>query len=154
MSIPIGGSGPGPLGALPAGFCCSSAAECRSRICETGHCSDECQGNSDCTGWASTLTCDTGAGRCVAPGGFTCLAQSTFQYGTKANGACCANGFNTAGAECLGGLCQATGADANPFYCTQGCDATTHCPGGYSCAAGFCWITQTLTDQTFTYTCN
>src|SRR5256885_6272998 len=40
-------TGPGPLGALPAGFCCGSGAECRSRLCDVdgaGHrfCIESC----------------------------------------------------------------------------------------------------------------
>src|SRR6184192_1839215 len=46
--------GPGPLGALPAGFCCTSNQQCRSRSCiGNGYCSDQCRGDNDCTGWVS-----------------------------------------------------------------------------------------------------
>jgi hypothetical protein len=148
-----GGTGKGPLGALPTGFCCQGPSDCRTRRCTNGACVDECFGDSDCNGYASGFTCPNST-VCTAPSGFTCLDPATYHYGTKATGSCCSHGFNTAGAECLGGLCQATGADSNPFYCTQGCSNGSECPGGYSCAAGFCWIGQSFTDPTFTYTCN
>jgi hypothetical protein len=82
-----------------------------------------------------------------------CRPADQYQYGTKAIGTCCSHGFSMAGQECLGGLCESTGNEANPFYCTQGCDSSAPCPGAYSCFAGFCWITQTVSDNTYMYMC-
>jgi hypothetical protein len=147
-------SGPGPLGALPTGFCCTSDEQCRSRSCigNPGYCSDQCASDAVCTAWVPGFACNTSANTCQITTG-TCRPADQYQHGTKATGACCSHGFPTAGAECLGGLCQSTGNDANPFYCTQGCDQVSPCPGGYSCVLAFCWITQTVNDTTYMYMC-
>ena len=159
LSQPTGGTGPGPAGALPTGYCCAAEEQCRSRRCVqagTGpyYCADDCSGNSACNAWGGAFTCDQTAGFCVPVNTpYTCLDPAGYQYGTKADGACCANGFAKAGQECLGGLCESTGDASNPFICTQGCNTASPCPPGYSCAARFCWITQTLSDPTYKYTC-
>jgi hypothetical protein len=154
-----GGTGPGPLGALPAGFCCNTNEECRSRSCtSTGGgpkiCSDDCREDGVCTAWGAAMRCDMTSDRCVPSATpYTCLQASSYAYGGRPIGACCAHGFYKAGQECLGGLCLSTGNSANPYYCTQGCNANTPCPGGYSCFIGFCWISQTIGDNNYVYSC-
>jgi hypothetical protein len=107
----------------------------------------------DCTHWSAMLTC-SGTGMCVAAGTpFNCVASSTFHYGTIATGRCCTPGFDVA-SQCAGGLCESTGLDTNPYYCTQGCLTGTDCPGGYVCELNFCWIAQSFTDPNYAYTCN
>src|SRR5207253_10532666 len=107
FTMPGGGTGPGPAGALPAGFCCSGNAECRSRRCRSingmGICTDDCDHDSICTAYGAAMKCDTaGSGECVATGGgTTCVDASQYHYGTKAIGACCSSGFDKAGAECV-----------------------------------------------------
>lgn len=154
-----GGTGAGPLGALPTGFCCNANSDCRTRNCVSAGggpkvCLDDCSTDALCTAWSSAFHCDQGSGFCAPVGASsTCLDPSGYHYGQKAIGACCASGFVKSGQECLGGLCEATGNDANPFYCTQACDASAPCPAPYECAAGFCWIPQTISDPSFMYTC-
>lgn len=154
-----GGTGAGPLGALPTGFCCHANSDCRSRDCVSigggpTVCLDHCASDPVCAAWSPMFHCDQGSGSCAPVGGSsTCLDPSGYHYGDKAIGTCCASGFVKSGQECLGGLCEATGNDANPFYCTQGCDQETPCPSPYECAAGFCWIPQTISDPNFMYTC-
>jgi hypothetical protein len=151
--------GPGPLGALPAGFCCNSNEDCRSRDCRSDgagprYCSDECRSDGQCTAWSASFLCDASSDRCVsAVTPYTCLPAEQYVYGQKPIGSCCASGFYRSGQECLGGLCEATGNDANPFYCTQGCDDMNPCPAKYICADHFCWIEQSFSDQNFIYTC-
>jgi hypothetical protein len=152
-------SGPGPLGALPAGFCCNSDEECRSRACISQsvgpkYCSELCDADPVCSVWNSSFHCDPGTGVCApiaVP--YNCRPANEYAYGTKPLGACCASGFSMSGQECLGGLCESTGNPANPFYCTQGCDGKTPCPGGYSCVVAFCWITQTVGNDSYLYSC-
>jgi hypothetical protein len=148
--------GPGPLGALPAGYCCQNDQECRSRDCVNAgsfrYCSDLCDSDEVCNVWGAGFACDLPSQACVATGA-SCHPAADYQYGTAATGSCCAHGFATAGQECLGGICTSTGNSANPFYCTQGCDNLTHCPGGYSCLGGTCWITQTTGDPSYLYSC-
>ena len=153
-----GGTGPGPLGALPAGFCCTSNDDCRSRDCAalpdaTRYCSDECDHDSLCSAWGGSFKCDVnGTGLCIpAAAQTTCVDPSLYHYGEKPIGACCQSGFDKSGQECLGGLCNATGPDSNPFYCTQGCDTQTPCPAPYECnSVGFC----SLPDPNAPYTCH
>jgi hypothetical protein len=153
-----GGTGPGPLGALPAGFCCNSDADCRSRNCAgqldpVHYCTDECDHDSICSAWGGAFKCDvSGTGMCVTTTSpATCLDPALYHYGTKPIGACCQSGFDKAGQECQGGLCNATGPAANPFYCTQGCDRNTPCPAPYTCnSASFC----SLPDPSAPYSCH
>jgi hypothetical protein len=158
MTMSGGGTGPGPAGALPAGYCCNNNPDlCRSRRCRalsngTSFCTDDCDHDSLCSVWGGAFKCDTtGTGECIASSSATtCLDPSTYQYGTKAIGACCQSGFDKSGQECVGGLCDATGPTSNPFYCTQGCDGNTPCPAPYTCtSAGFC----ALPDPNAPYTC-
>ena len=151
-----GGSGPGPLGALPAGFCCNTNDDCRSRNCAglllpVHYCTDECDHDSLCSTWGGNFTCDLNSGTCVtATTPATCLDPSLYHYGGKPIGSCCQSGFDKSGQECQGGLCNATGPSANPFYCTQGCDRNTPCPAPYVCnSASFC----SLPDPNAAYSC-
>jgi hypothetical protein len=152
-------SGPGPLGSLPAGFCCNTNEECRSRSCTSlaggpKFCTDRCFSDDICNVWGGAFRCNTTTDACEPTGvGYSCVPAEQYQYGSKTIGTCCSHGFAKAGQECLGGLCNATGHSANPYYCTQGCNSNTPCPGGYTCAAGFCFITQTVTDLSYMYTC-
>jgi hypothetical protein len=151
-------TGPGPLGALPSGYCCTSDEECRSRVCITStspsYCSDECRSDGICNVWGPGFACDLPSGRCMPTATpYSCHPADQYQHGDKPLGSCCVHGIPSAGQECLGGLCVTTGADGNPFYCTQGCDGTTPCPGGYDCFVGFCWISQTVSDPTYLYMC-
>jgi hypothetical protein len=150
-----GGTGPGPLGALPAGFCCTADLECRSRRCfqvGTGpkFCSDECRSDDVCNTWGGAFVCEMTQGECLpAQQTYSCLDPSTYNYGTKPTGACCATGPRS-GQECQGGLCYATGPSANPFFCTQGCDPGS-CPIGYICNL-LKWCSKP--DPNAPYTCN
>jgi len=156
LAMQQGGTGPGPRGALPAGYCCTADTECRSRQCTTvgsvSFCNDECHTNDLCNARGAALICNLSTELCEpSSGSFACLDPQTYHYGTKPFGACCASGFTTSGEECLGGLCNATGPSSNPFRCTQGCSATASdaCPSGFSCMIGWCWPN----DPNSTYTC-
>jgi hypothetical protein len=138
------GTGPGPRGALPSGFCCTSDADCRYRHCleinGSQRCSDECTQSGFCQGGAVTWTCDIldggDRGQCQPAAGDTaaCVPPSQFTYGTRMLGDCCAFGTDgKAGWECEGALCTAT--DNNPFVCSQYCDTYADCPGPYDCVA-------------------
>lgn len=152
LAMPGGGTGPGPLGALPAGYCCTKNEDCRVRICMNGYCTDECRVAADCMLYSSKMDC-AGNGFCQSTAGFTCLDPSGFHYGTAATGRCCNPGPPSAN-YCEGGLCNSTGASQNPFYCTQGCLTSNDCPIGYLCSANFCWIAGSLNDPVnYTYTC-
>jgi hypothetical protein len=163
-----GGNGPGPLGALPPGYCCSDDKQCSHRRCTrfgTGPsiCSGFCQVDEECTGFNSQMRCDPNTAQCSPMSTpYSCLDPQTYQYGTLATGACCSRGTATSGQECKGGLCISTGNQANPYYCSQGCTNGETCPPGYSCfsaANGYasdirdCWVTQSIADDTYTYSC-
>jgi hypothetical protein len=137
------GTGPGPHGALPSGYCCTDDSQCRYRRCvDTGGgpgtkmCLDECFQNGFCERPDITFTCEQptpGArGHCKPPPGFTCLAQATFVRGTRKTGECCAFGTDgTAAAECDGNQCLSIGQ--NPYVCTNRCTTSQDCPGGFYC---------------------
>lgn len=153
-----GGVGPGPVGALPAGFCCTRREECRSRRClfalnGQSFCSDDCDASDGCAAWGAALVCDPGQNYTCQPmsSSFSCLDPSTYRYGAKPFGACCASGFVRSGEECQGGLCVSVGPVSNPYFCTQGCiRGVQSCPSGYSCGtAGFC----IPNDPNATYAC-
>jgi hypothetical protein len=148
-----GGQGPGPLGALPTGYCCASDDDCRNRNCiqlkGASFCADSCQASVACASTIGTFVCvgATGldVGQCEpAADPFTCVAASSFRYGKKASGACCTplySGLN--GLECMGGQCSSFGSTTNPWVCTNACSTSANCPGGYFCApvdkAGVCF---------------
>ncbi|HZS41032.1 MAG TPA: hypothetical protein VFF06_29590 [Polyangia bacterium] len=161
FAMPMGGSGPGPLGALPTGYCCSASEQCRSRQCinlGSGpyYCADVCTDATPCSGFSTQYQCDTAIDTCTPVNDpYTCIDGATYQHGGKPNGACCSGKMPQSGEECLGGLCLQTGDASNPYYCSQGCNDLTPCPTGYTCKPfgittknpGQCWLTAT------TYTC-
>jgi hypothetical protein len=160
-----GGIGRGPLGALPAGFCCSSNEMCQSRRCinlGTGpyYCSPLCADDLDCNQYG-LFHCDTANQLCAPVNDpYTCVDESNYHYGSRPTGACCQPG-NHGGEPCQGGICISTGNPANPFYCTQGCNDKTPCPGGYTCYASpqfltdlrNCWKDPTANDDTASISC-
>jgi hypothetical protein len=158
----MGPGGPGPLGALPPGYCCQNAEQCSGRRCTGGYCSTFCGADSDCTDATTQLHCDTANSVCVpAAAPFTCLDPATYHPGALATGTCCSGSLHS-NEQCNGGLCISTGLDTNPYYCSQGCDVTTPCPTGYTCFGrdnGFitdlrnCWKDPTATDQTAAISC-
>jgi hypothetical protein len=135
------GTGPGPHGALPSGYCCTDDRECRYRRCvDTGGgvkmCLDECFQDGFCERPDVTFTCDQPEagqrGLCQPPPGFACLPQSEFVRGTRETGGCCAFGMDgTAGSECDGNQCVAV-ADG-PYVCTNRCDSGEDCPSSFTC---------------------
>ncbi len=143
-----GGSaaGPGPEGALPTGYCCTSNEDCRNRYCvDLGGgnkmCEDECDGSqSACQGLLSGFTCTWDDamvdGFCEPTSPSTqCVPADQYQHGTKPDGACCsATGNATSGQECLSGNCGAFGDQSNPYICNLACDATHTCPGTSLCS--------------------
>jgi hypothetical protein len=140
------GYGPGPEGALPTGYCCTSNEDCRNRYCvDLGGgnkmCEDECDGSqSACQGLLPGFTCTWDDamvdGFCEPTSPSTqCVPANQYQHGTKADGACCsATGNATSGQECLSGNCGAFGAQSNPYICNLACDATHTCPGTSLCS--------------------
>lgn len=154
---PSGPTGPGPLGALPAGYCCSADDQCRSRSCLSvgggpKFCSDECSSDGVCNVWGGKFVC-AGNGTCVPQDQtYGCLDPETYVRGTWPTGACCTAGHPKSGQECAGGWCISTGPVSNPFFCTQGCSASAPCPAGYACNADnkWCW----KIDPNAPYTCD
>jgi hypothetical protein len=139
-------TGPGPHGALPSGYCCSSDDECRYRNCATINgskmCADVCSGpgTSGCDGDLAGFTC-VGAsasadGQCEPTSTTTaCVPASKFVHGTKKLGACCTalhTGKN--GNECEGGHCASFGNINNPYICVNACASAADCPGNYTCS--------------------
>jgi hypothetical protein len=164
LSSPSGGTGPGPLGAIPTGYCCSSSEQCRGRLCGqlgTGpyYCSDFCSDDTPCTGWSTEYRCDVGFGRCVPVNDpYTCIDGASYQYGSKPTGSCCVSDGERAGQDCQGGLCLRVGPLTNPGFCSQGCDTQSPCPSGYGCHLqmddkGECWPNASLADVNTVYTC-
>jgi len=152
LSMPgSGGTGPGPEGALPAGYCCDGPQQCRSRQCMSGYCLDECSDNSECTAFGAAMTCDLSSGTCMPGAGFSCLDPSGYHYGSKTQGACCQSGFPQSGQECASGRCIAFGPDTNPFICTSACiQGVEPCPIGFQCTVErFC----APNDPNASYTC-
>lgn len=137
-----GPTGPGPLGALPSGYCCSSDDECRFRNCvETGNgggkmCLDACSASRPfiCKRPDLDFTCASlGTSQFCQPlGSFACLDAAQFVRGTKGTGSCCtAVDDGTMGRECEAHLCLALGTD--PWFCTRRCDGDNDCPSDYRC---------------------
>lgn len=142
------GKGPGPYGALPFGYCCTSDDECRDRNCATVDgqkmCVDHCRSPETCQGKGlpTGFTCDGSQaeeGSCQPPSGFTCVAANTFITGTKAAGSCCTpTGDGLSGVECAGGHCDWYKASQDPEYdppwfCTNRCEAPADCGKGMKC---------------------
>ena len=140
------GTGPGPRGALPTGFCCESDAECRFRHCvDWGGgrrmCADDCYQSGFCENAFVKFTCEKGdagagptRGMCAPPVRDTvnCISQEQYRYGTRKIGQCCAFGMDgNAGWECEGAQCMASGS--NPYVCTHVCDTTLECEGAFVC---------------------
>jgi hypothetical protein len=154
-----GAGGPGALGALPSGYCCTRNTECRNRRCESGACVDSCQRTSDCP---RGFTCDA-LDLCDPPADFLrCLDQSTFTPGSRPTGACCDGTGDPRGGECAGGSCINTGSSTGASYCTQGCDLDSDCPRNYGCwsldAGRFsdgrmCWKLSSIRDPSTVETC-
>ena len=169
--MPLGGqagSGPGPLGALYQCVCCDSNAQCSSRRCEAvgsgpKFCTQICDYDEICNTYSANFHCDMTTHLCapVDAAAYACVDPSQSKYGARPTGACCSQGPKTF-EECQGGVCISTGMDSNPLICSQGCDANSPCPQGWSCAGhdfGFptdlrsCWKDPTLQDPNSTYTC-
>lgn len=157
--------GPGPLGALSTGYCCTADTECRSRRCisygpTSAGCSDPCLGDGDCNGPVITgMMCDPTSRVCVpANTSGACLAEDVFVWGHKKIGDCCDATGATPGSDCEGGWCIGVGA-ANPTFCTQGCDDASPCPSGYGCRLqgggtnhpGVCILTVSIADPNSPY---
>lgn len=138
-------TGPGPHGALPTGYCCTTDEDCRYRAClEFGGvkmCSDRCMSNAACA-TGPGFVCSKATEQCEPGGTPSCIPGDQWKLGAEAIGACCvATGDGTAGEECQGNLCMAFGPTSNPFICTQACDTPKDCPANYKCETqvGFCW---------------
>jgi hypothetical protein len=132
------GTGPGPHGALPSGYCCTSNEQCRYRTCaEFGGvkmCADECWGDNGACNTAPNMVCNTTSEHCEPSGPPTCIPADQYTLGASAIGSCCvATGDGHAGEECEGNRCEAFGDVSNPFICTQPCDAPKDCPPKYEC---------------------
>ncbi len=141
-----GGTGPGPHGSLPNGYCCTKNEECRWRNCaDVGGvkmCLDTCRHQETCTGKGlpSGFTCDAASvyddGSCRPPAGFACLDPGTFSRGGKLTGECCtATGDGSAGLECEGALCitYSRSSNDNPFVCSNACESGSDCAKGFTC---------------------
>jgi hypothetical protein len=122
-------TGPGPLGALSTGYCCTTNHDCRYRACgASGVCLDYCDSDDNCP-TAYGYTCNMTNNRCAEPTQLgACFPQSEYQRGSQPIGTCC-----TSDGECAGGICFQYGT-SNPHFCTQGCVPSEGCPGGYTCA--------------------
>jgi hypothetical protein len=144
-SRPVGSgpTGPGPFGALPNGYCCADATECRSRQCVDAAggrmCLDRCGDASGCLATAGTFTCQgSGVDRLCAPSAATrCIPGNLFARGTRKLGDCCSATHDAnAGLECEGGACASFGKAGNPYICYQACAKPSDCPGNFMCALG------------------
>jgi hypothetical protein len=135
-----GGPGPGPFGALPNGYCCTTNDDCRFRNCAdtpSGKmCIESCQTADGCLQRAGAFTCVGGTfnGKCTPAAGITCIPANQFDRGAKDLGSCCtATHDANAGLECQGGHCASFGDVKNPYLCTQVCKKPADCPGAYDC---------------------
>ena len=154
--------GPGPLGALPGGYCCTSDSECRQRHCRSvgggqKMCMDECtpQTQAVCDRPGIDFRCVTYTAEfdsaCEPPPGFTCLDPQTFVRGTLPTGACCTdegNGLN--GHECESNLCISR--SGGPLLCWRICQSETDCPDGYGCYEAY--FNKYCAPTSASYTCN
>jgi hypothetical protein len=134
---PAASTGPGALGALPAGFCCDSDQDCRGRNCDVamlGHkiCIEPCLSDADCTHYSDRFFCYPTYHLCSSiDSPFACLPP--YELGARPTGACCDPNAAHPGQECAGGWCITSGATGNPYYCSQGCQADADCPANYAC---------------------
>ncbi len=137
-----GGTGPGPYGALPTGYCCASDQDCRYRNCVSfagvSMCADSCDGDGSCNalpGFHCVGADQFNAGRCEPlTMGAACTPASQFHLGTKPLGACCtATHDGKGGLDCVGGLCYGFGDVSNPYICVNQCASLADCPGNYNC---------------------
>jgi hypothetical protein len=134
-------SGPGPHGALPTGYCCSSDLECRQRRCaELGGvrlCQDHCDAEETCNARLPGYSCrknDAGIGLCAPVGAPSCTPAAAFPRGRKSTGQCCDPRMSgLTGQECEGNHCVSVHDTANPWVCTNACSAAKDCPIGYAC---------------------
>lgn len=139
-------NGPGPLGALPTGYCCTDDSQCRYRHCNDTPagkmCQDDCRGTGLCGRTEAMFTCDApdmfDFGVCQPPAGFTCLDPNKFVRGTREDGECCdGDTFTDNADECQGGHCISytiNDQPDNPFVCSQYCASTKDCPSGMNCS--------------------
>jgi hypothetical protein len=161
LSQSNGPTGPGPYGALPSGYCCNAATDCRERSCiDFGGgkmCSDGCGDDSSCNSLPG-LQC-VGATQ-LDPGAcqpkvktMACVPSSNYKLGSKKLGACCNPTFDgMSGAECEGGRCDSSGDINNPYICTNACESQNECPGPFTCTnIGPFSVCIPVTDP---YTCN
>ena len=136
-----GATGPGPDGALPSGYCCTSDDECRYRHCVQGNgtkfCSDTCVKTVDCQISDSTFTCEGAAafssGWCQPPASFTtCVPANRFTRGTRPLGACCTpeNGPEL-GLDCQSAICAST--NDGPSVCSRVCKSSAECLATQEC---------------------
>ena len=148
--------GAGPFGALPNGYCCADAKDCRSRRCESGMCIDTCGDDDGCLDTAGEFSCQ-GPPRekvCVPKGALTCVPAADFRRGDKKLGACCTATHDArAGLECEGGRCDAFGPPSNPYICGQACERPSDCPGAFACMPGPYGFRICIPESTETYTC-
>jgi len=134
-------TGPGPWGALPTGYCCTSDEQCRFRACREFNgirmCVDDCSHLGGCQGHLAGFTCEGAPwGQCapIAPDQ-ACVPAHTFPGGPKELGACCtATRDGAAGLECEGGRCVAFGDQSNPFFCSRVCSKPADCPPPHTCS--------------------
>lgn len=136
---PAEGGGPGPLGALPTGYCCTSDQQCRDRRC-VDHgggrmCVDRCNNDAECAVAVQGFSCVPQAAlpsgmparRCAPLKVSTpCRPSNGFVPGIKPFGSCC----NTR-LDCSSGHCGS--AFSGPYLCLRTCQTYADCPSSYSC---------------------
>ncbi len=158
----VEGTGPGPHGALPTGFCCTSDDECRGRKCAdfggVKTCSDTCSSDDMCNavpGYACIGASASADGHCQPKAtGTACIPAVNYLRGAKTLGACCTathdgkNGF-----ECQGGHCDAFLDENQPYICTQACTKASDCPGAYDCLPVTDSYAVCAPQATTSYTC-
>ncbi len=134
-----GGTGPGPRGALPSGYCCTADTDCRYRDCQLFNgsqiCMDPCQSDDACKGSVPGLHCNKTEGRCEPlDTGASCVPAEKFTYGAKQLGACClATHDGWSGFECEGNHCGSFHDMSNPYICIHTCDKASDCLGAFGC---------------------
>jgi hypothetical protein len=135
-----GGTGPGPWGALPSGYCCATDNDCRFRKCVDFNgskmCMDPCTSDDGCAGTVSGLRCNEAKERCEPDAqSQQCTPADKYQYGSRKLGACClATHDGWAGRECEGNHCVSFYGVENPYICTHACAKPSDCVGSYMCS--------------------